>query len=115
MGPSVRKVLADSHVTAIAIALLLLISFANACRAVWIPLAWALGFVFNAVAIVGVPYYSTSLTIADRVSLDKRIPDLFTAVLGFAAACLLSAWVYGAGPVPSLRRYHALLRRWAHV
>ena len=61
MNRSLRQVLADSHIAAATIAVLLLWSIDGAFRALWIPVSRAVEFLFTAVAIFDIPYFSPTL------------------------------------------------------
>ncbi|MGA1992053.1 MAG: hypothetical protein ABSH46_13455 [Bryobacteraceae bacterium] len=98
MKHSLRRILADSHVSAVAIAVLLLWSLDSGFRAL-------AGFLITALAILGVPYFSIRLTVADRLLLVKTLLYLLDALISLAAAWLLSHWVYGVGPLRSLGGY----------
>jgi hypothetical protein len=115
MKPSLRGVLADSNISAIAIAVLLLWSLEDVFRALWDPLVHAAEFLFTAMAILGIPYYSPRLTVADRVMLITTSSYLFSALISFAPAWLLSRWVYGVGPFRSLSKCCSGLTRRDHV
>jgi hypothetical protein len=74
---------------------------------------------------VGVPLYgaafslfirvadtsSSTLTLGDRLTVITTFSALFYAFISFAAAWLLSRWVYGEGPASILGRYRARLAR----
>jgi hypothetical protein len=100
-----QQILAESHIAAITIAVLLLWCLNGAFQALWAPVARVVGFVFTAVAILDVPYFSPTLTLADRFTLVSASAYLYGAIINFSAAWLLSRWVFGAGPVRSLTRY----------
>ncbi len=104
--PSLRKVLADSHVSAVAVAVLLFWSLDSAFWALWGPLYRAASFLFTAVAILDIPYFSRTLTFADRSMLFVTFLYLFYSFAYLAAAGLLSRWVYGTGPFRSLSKYY---------
>jgi hypothetical protein len=108
---SLRQILADSHVAAATIAVLLLWSLDAAFLALWEPVSRVLGFLFTAVAILDVPYYSPSVTTLDRLMLITMSAYSYSAAASFLAAWLLSRWVYGVGPLRSLARYHILLEK----
>jgi hypothetical protein len=112
---SLRDALAESHVSAVAIALLLLFSFGSLCRVLALPFFRIAEFLSTAIAILGVPYLSTTLTTYDRLMLIREISPLFIAVFSFVAAWLLSRWVYRSGPLRSLGRYHTILRTRNHA
>lgn len=95
-----RQVLADSHVAAVAISLLLLWALDAAFRGLWNPIYDAGAFVFTAIAIRDIPFLSA--TTADRLTLISTVYFLYSATVSLGAAWLLSRWVYGMGPVRSL-------------
>jgi len=111
MKPSLRKILADSHIAAIAIAVLLFWMLSSAFRAPWDPLSRAADFLFTAVAIGGVPYIPSKLDFADRLMLFTTVTYFFTALISFGVAWLLSRWVYRVGPFRSLSNYRTQLVR----
>jgi len=111
--PSLRQVLADSHISAVAIAVLLLWSLDAGFRALWGPLFRAVGLLFTGVAIMGIPYFSFG--IADRLNLITTFSYVFGGITRLAAAWLLSRWVYGVGPLRSLGAYRSRLARRNHV
>jgi len=112
---SLREILAESHISAVAVAVLLLWSIASGFQALWGPLSHAASFVFTAVAILDIPYISPTRTFADRLELINSAQFLFDSLISFAAACLLSRWVYGVGPLRSLRTCRTELARREHV
>lgn len=61
---SLCKVMAKSHVAAVAVAVLLLWSMDLAFRALWEPLSRIAEFLFTAIAILDIPYISHGM--ADR-------------------------------------------------
>lgn len=102
MKRSLREVLADSQVAAVAIAVFLLCGFDFAFRSLWEPV-YRLGvFLFTAVAIRDIPYHSLTLTFVDRLNLIATLYLLYAAIVCFAAAWAFSWWVYGKGPFRSL-------------
>ncbi|HEX5233920.1 MAG TPA: hypothetical protein VFW25_01175 [Silvibacterium sp.] len=108
----IREILADSHIAAVAIAVLLLESVISGCIALWGPLCRAAIFLFTAVAIRDVPYVSRTLTLSDRLMLTNTSLYFFDGLISLAAAWFLSRWIFGAGPVQSLGHYrNALARR----
>jgi hypothetical protein len=102
---SLRQILADSHVAAATIAVLLLWSLDAAFLALWEPVSRVLGFLFTAVAILDVPYYSPSVTTLDRLMLITMSAYSYSAAASFLAAWLLSRWVYGVDPLRIVPRY----------
>lgn len=111
MKPSVRKILADSHVATVAVALLLLFSLINLFHALARPSVQLAEFLITAIAILGVPSGSWPLTTADWIMLTPSFFYLYSFAVTLAAAWLLSRWVYGAGPIRSLSRYRDILSR----
>lgn len=105
MKRSLRQILVDSHIAAVAIAVLLLWSLDGIFHALSGPVFRAIGFLLTAAAIRGIPYYSPTPTLEDRIMLVVTSAYLGSAVVSFSAAWLLSRWVYGAGPFHSLTRY----------
>jgi len=110
-----RQVLADSHISEVAIAALLLRSLEQAIRALWTPLERFAVFLFTAIAILDVPYFSLTLSSVDRLLLTRIFLNLISAFTAFASAWLLSRWVHGAGPIRSLSSCCRRLRRTSHV
>jgi len=108
--PNLRQILADSHISAVAIAVLLLWSMVFAFRALLVPSLQVAEYLFTAAAIRDVPFASP-FTFADRVMLFVRIGYLFNALANFSAAWLLARWVYGEGPLRCLTRYTARVWR----
>jgi hypothetical protein len=113
--PSLKQILADYHVSAVAIAVLIYWSLYWGFSALWGPLGRAASFLFTAVAILDIPYGSSTFTTADRLMLTTTLAFLFNALVCLAAACLLSRWVYGAGPLRSLSKCRTRLARRNHV
>ncbi|MBI3406202.1 MAG: hypothetical protein HY046_12185 [Acidobacteria bacterium] len=113
MRPSLRETLADSHISAVAIAVLLALSINYGVRGLLIPIGDAAVFLFTAVAILDIPYFT--LTGADGLVLTATLTFLFNAFVCFAAAWLLSRWSYGKGPLRSLNKYRTILARRSRV
>ncbi len=113
--PSLRKILAESYTSAIAILVLLLFSLGALFQALAGPLSRVAVFVFTAIAIQGLPYFSPILTVADRLMLTASLTHLFNALTYFAAAWVLSRWVYGVGPLSCLSKCRTALPRRNHV
>jgi hypothetical protein len=97
-----RRVLADSHVAAVAIALLLLWALNGAFWTLWDPVYRMGRFLFTAIAIWDIPYFSIKPTAIDRLMLISTFYFLYSALVSLLAAWLLSRWVYGVGPLRSL-------------
>jgi Zn-dependent protease with chaperone function len=113
--PSLREILANSHIPAVAIAVLLLWSLNWGFQALWSPLLRVGDFLFTAVAILKISYFSPTLTGADLFMLTTTLLFLFNALISLAAAWLLARWVYGVGPLRSLSKYRTRLARRNHV
>lgn len=107
--------LADSHVSAVAIVVLLFWSLDYAFWAIWGPVSRAAGFLFTAVAILDIPYFSHTFTAYDRLTLFTTFSFLFSSFVSLATAVLLSRWVYGMGPFRSLSKYGTRFSRTHHV
>jgi hypothetical protein len=102
---SLREVLAHSHVGAVTIAVLLLFTVDNGFRAIWEPLYRIIHFSFTAIAMLDIPEISSRLDPMDRYLLIMTVTYLCYAVIPFAAAYLISRWVYGVGPLRALSLY----------
>ena len=112
MRPTFRGVLADSHIGEVSIAVLLLRALESGVRAIPGPLFRFADFLFTAVAIRGIPYGSGTSILID---LAIPIAYLAEAMTAFAAAWLVSRWVYGMGPFCSLSKCRARLGRRSDV
>jgi hypothetical protein len=112
--PSHREILADSHIPAVAITVLLFWSVESGLKALLRPFLRAVDFFPTAVAIRGVPYSGPN-GIQDRILLTTTFVYLFDAVVSLFAAWLLSRWVYGVGPLRCLSKYRTRLARGDHV
>jgi hypothetical protein len=110
-----RQALANSHVSAAAIVILLVWSIEWACRALFGPVVRLINFLFTAVAILDIPYISPKLNFEDRRMLLDTCFYFFNASCTAAAAWLLSHWIYGAGPIHSLISYRRRLARRIHA
>lgn len=95
-----REALARSYVAAVAIAVLLLQSLSYGLQSLRVPLFNAIQFLAIAASIRGIP--SSSMSLADRLQLIPATIQILIAATQFAAACLLSSWVYGVGPLDGL-------------
>jgi F0F1-type ATP synthase assembly protein I len=112
---SFREILAESHISAVAIVVLLLWSLDSTVKALWGPLSAAARFLFTVVAILDIPYHSPALARVDRLMWIATGFNLFNASMSLAAAWLLSRWAYGVGPLRSLSKYRANTARRNHV
>ena len=115
MKSSLRSVLAESHVSDVAIAWLVLHALESAFWVVWLPIEHAAGFVFMAVAILDIPYHSHTLDTVDRMQLMEMSISLISALGAAASAWIFSRWMYGVGPIRSLSMSCKRLRRRSHV
>jgi len=110
-----RDILAESHISAIAISILLLWSLSSAFLALGQPFVALADYLVTAVAIVGIPS-SGPITLGDKVMLFITGQYLLSASMSFAAACVLSRWAYGTGPFRSLSQFrNAILRNGNHA
>jgi hypothetical protein len=103
--PSLRQVLTDSHVAAITIALLLIFSLESIIYALEKPLIGVGSFLLRAVAILDIPYFSSNFDALDRLTAINSAAFLYSAIVYGLAAVFLSHWVFGVGPIRSLRQY----------
>jgi hypothetical protein len=99
--PSLREILADSHVAAVSIAVLFLWSLASGLQVVWDPFWGAANFVFTS---VGIPYIPRTSIGGDRLTLIVTATRLAYSFIYLAVAWFLSRWVYGLGPLRSLTK-----------
>jgi hypothetical protein len=110
--PTFRGVLADSHIAAVTIVVLLLRGLESGVEALQGPLFRCVDFLINVVAIRGIPYGSGTFTLID---LTIPLVHLADAVTAFTAAWILSRWAYGLGPFCSLSKCRARLKRRSDV
>lgn len=107
MKSTLRKVLADSHVAPIAITLLLARCFNEVIFGSILPIAYsilgAITFLMTAIAEREFPLFSSSFGGSFLMRLSEGLFHLISAATCTAAAWLLSKWVYGLGPLPSLQ------------
>ena len=112
---SLRKALVDSHVAAMTVAMLFVMSTGNLVVALRGP-ALAIGeFLGTAALILDVPNIPHALDPVTRVTLIVSALYLIKALLMFSAAWILSRWAYGFGPVRCLRSCGDIIRRNSHV
>jgi hypothetical protein len=105
---SFRKALVDSHIPAVAIAVLLvwsLDSAAHVLSGLWLPVTDYFAWV---IATLGFPLSPYSFS--DRTSLVLTLFYVFEAVAAVAAAWLLSRWAFGLGPLRTLSGYRTKLQ-----
>jgi hypothetical protein len=110
MKRTLRQVLADSHVAAVAIAVLLLATLDATFRGLWDAVYRVGVFLFTAIAIWDIPYISPRPTAADRLMPISTFYFLYSAIASLSGAWGLSRWVYGTGPLRSLIACGAKLR-----
>ena len=106
-----RELLARSHVAAVVIALLLLWSLCSLFRVLWPPIFAILEYVFTAVAILDIPYHSGTFGLRTRMDFVWICVFFYSALVDFAAAWLLSRWVFGVSPLRCLGEYRRRLIR----
>jgi hypothetical protein len=113
LNPPLRKVLADSWIADVAIAVLLFWAMGAGFRAIWIPVSQLTYFLFEAVAILDIP--SHSFNELDRSQAVTSFIYLLTFASAVAGASALSYWMYGTGPIRRLRNMHDRMRRSGHA
>jgi hypothetical protein len=112
MQADLRKVLIDSPVAAIAIAVLLAGAIEFVFMALLDPASSVLSFLTVALATNSPPYIPRTMDYAARnVSLQGPFFELSFAVNNLACAWLLSLWAYGRGPMRILGNYRDKLKR----
>jgi cation transporter-like permease len=109
--PSLRKTLVDSHVAAVAIAILIFAFVSQAAFALWGPADRVLLFLIVAGSIRDNPGLAPAPDYLTRQMLLTILTNLLSALMNLAAAWLLSRWVYGTGPLRSLGNYRGKLSR----
>lgn len=111
MRNSLRRALIDSHISIVAIAVLLVWSLNSVARALdrlWLPATDYLATVIATLSFPDSPY-----SFGDRVALSLTLWYAFEAIAAAVTAWLLSRWAFGLGPLRTLRGYRTrlLLRR----
>jgi hypothetical protein len=114
MKPSLRQVLADSHIAAIAILVLLFWCLDSLFQALWLPLLPTIYTLSNALEIRGIPS-SPQFTFAGHLWTIASSVFALDAVIDVVAAWLLSHWVYGQGPLHLLHTYGTKLSGGNHA
>jgi len=112
---SLRQVLAKTGVSAVAVALLLVWSLRSLVRALWGPALSSLGFLMNAIGVLGIPDSVHTWGFNDRLLITTMLSYLLYGLLAFASAWLLSHWAYGTGPIHCLGECHSRLKEVHHV
>jgi hypothetical protein len=105
MKPTIREILAGSHVSAIAVALLLVWSLEAGIQALRYPVFYAADYLYTAIGILGIPYSSPGFSRWERILTDSTLEYLYFAIVEFIAAWLLSRWAYRTGPFRYLNAY----------
>lgn len=113
MKRSVRQVLAETHIAAVAIALLLLWSFLTIFQQLFVRILGGIDYLTTIFVEHRFPSFDGSF--GDRTEPAVRIMLFSLALVDIGAACLLSRWVYSAGPVKSLIKSAAALSTERHV
>ena len=108
---SLRETLATSHVSAVAIAVLIFYSFDFLVRAFQDVLPPVVDFIATAVAVRGMPYISPGSSVLEQLRLLPVLYFFFATAMSLAFAQLVSRWVYGVGLFACLKRYRPMLAR----
>ena len=113
LNPPLRKVLADSKIADVTIALLLFGAMESGLRAIWFPVFRLLFFLFNAIAIMDIPTHSFNEL--DRYQAITAISYLLTSLFVLFGVFALSYWMYGTGPIRRLRNVRDRMQRGRHA
>jgi hypothetical protein len=115
LKPSLKAVLAESHIAAVAIAVLLVWAIDKGLEGAFYPLMrfslWLADLAVTASVTGEIPYISTHLTVLDQLIWVPFIWEFLCGLMYFTAACVLSRWVFGGGPFQCLQEYGRQLRR----
>jgi len=111
---TLREVLADSHIAAVAIMLLLIRSLDSGFRAIGRPIFSLFDFLITLVAIRDIPYAFGPHSLGYWLSQAPTFTHFLNAVVSLSAAWALSLWVYRVGPCRSLIECRAKLARRIH-
>ncbi len=113
MQATLRKVLIDSHVAAIAIAFMLFECIQEASLALWGPACGLYSFLaaFVAIRIHVISYIPLTPDSLTQQMFKTSANDLVLVLVNLTGAWFLSLLVYGAGPLRSLGSYKAKLSR----
>jgi hypothetical protein len=112
--PTLREVLADSHIAAVAIAVLLIWSLDSGVRAIGPPILSVVGFLVTVVAIRDIPYGFGTFSLGYWFSQIPTFIHFLNAVISLSAAWVLSRWVYKVAPFRSLIECRVTLARRNH-
>lgn len=110
-----RKALVGSHIAAITVAILLMMSGADLVLALREPAFYIGTFLGTAALILDIPYIPHALDPFTRIRLIICALILAEALLKFGAAWLLSRWAYGFGPIRCIRSCLDIIRRNSHA
>jgi hypothetical protein len=113
LKPSLKAVLAESHVGAVAIGVLLVWALESGSQVLWRTILKLAAFLVHvtAVAINGWPYMQSQLSVAEGVYVFEVTWYLISFLICFTSAQLLSRWVFGKSPFVSLRQYLDRIKR----
>jgi hypothetical protein len=114
MKPSLRKTVANTHIAAVTIAVLLLWALDDEFRVLWEPIQRVATYLFTALAILDIPYHSPVPGMEAQISLLTTGLYMLSAFTTFISAWLLSHWVYGVGPIRALTQTCNKLRKGIH-
>jgi|GEM_PF-1043269 hypothetical protein len=102
MKGRLSQVLADSHVAAVSIGVLLMWTIDAVCRGLWDPLYKFSAFLLSAIAIWDIPYIPSRPSFGDRLMLLASAHFLYSAFACILGSLLVSYAVYATGPIRSL-------------
>ena len=111
MRPTLREALADSHIAAVAIVILLIWSADSGVRAIGPPILSVVGFLVSMAAIRDIPYGFGTFSLGYWLMQITTFTHFLDAVISLSAACVLSRWVYKMGPCRSLIECRVRLAR----
>ena len=120
MRNNLGKILIDSHISAVAIAVLLAWSITYGSLALSYLLVLAGEFLFSLVSDVSTWWRdglmpSSGEMLFDRVLFVRALEYLFRTLVVFGAAWIVSRCVYGAGALHSLSQHRARVARRDYV
>jgi hypothetical protein len=113
--PTLRELLADSHIAAVAIVVLLILALDSGVRAIGRPLISLADFLVNVAAISGLPYGFGFFSLGYWLPQIPTFTHIINAVSCASAAWVLSIWVYKLGPLRSLTQCRSRLARRNHA
>lgn len=120
MRRNLNKILTDSHISAVAVAVLLLWSITYGSLALSYLLVLAGEFLFSLASDVSTWWRgglipSSGEMLFDRMLFVMALEYLFRTLVVFGAAWIVSRCVYGAGPLRSLSQHRARVARRDYV